>query len=80
MSINFVVLQKTDKVNNCPRGENSPNLAGHPVTCCTIFLLRSTLRFLSGLPDFLDAINQNGGKYTNLPQHYQMAIKYTKWP
>jgi hypothetical protein len=33
----------------------------------------------SGLPDF-DTIYQNGEKYTKLPQHYQMAIKYNKWP
>jgi hypothetical protein len=27
---------------------------------------------------FLDTIYQNEVKYTKLPQHYQMAIKYTK--
>jgi hypothetical protein len=33
-----------------------------------------------GCQIFLDTIYQNEGKYTKLPQHYQMAIKYTKWP
>jgi hypothetical protein len=27
----------------------------------------------AGLPDFFDTIYQNEGKYTKLPQHYQMA-------
>jgi hypothetical protein len=33
------------------------------------------------LPDFFDTIYQNGGKYTKLPQlyeMYQMAVKYSK--
>jgi hypothetical protein len=34
--------------------------------------------FQAGLPDFIDTIYQNDGKYTKLPQHYQMALKYTK--
>jgi hypothetical protein len=29
---------------------------------------------------FLTQLTKNEGKYTQLPQHYQMAIKYTKWP
>jgi hypothetical protein len=33
-----------------------------------------------GLPDFIDTIFQNGGKYTKLSQNYQRTIKYTKWP
>jgi hypothetical protein len=33
-----------------------------------------------GCQIFLDTVYQNGGKYTKLPQHYQMAIKNTKWP
>jgi hypothetical protein len=32
-----------------------------------------------GCQIFLDTIYQNGEKYTKLPQHYQMAIKYYKW-
>jgi hypothetical protein len=31
-----------------------------------------------GCQIFLDTSYQNGGKYTRLPQHYQIAIKYTK--
>jgi hypothetical protein len=31
-----------------------------------------------GCQIFLDAIYQNDGKYTKLPQHYRIAIKYTK--
>jgi hypothetical protein len=38
------------------------------------------LSYMPGLPDFLDTIYQNGGKYTKLSQHYQMAIKFTKVP
>jgi hypothetical protein len=34
----------------------------------------------AGLPDFLDTIYQNSEKYTKVAQHYQMTIKYTKWP
>jgi hypothetical protein len=31
-----------------------------------------------GCQIFLDTIYQNEGKYTKLPHHHQMAIKYTK--
>jgi hypothetical protein len=30
--------------------------------------------------DIHDTIYQNVEKYTNLPQHYQVAVNYTKWP
>jgi hypothetical protein len=35
---------------------------------------------VQGCQIFLYTIHQNKGKYTKLLQHYQMAIKYTKWP
>jgi hypothetical protein len=38
----------------------------------------STLACHQGCQIFLGAIYQKRGKYTNL--HYQMALKYTKWP
>jgi hypothetical protein len=34
--------------------------------------------FEQGCQIFLDTIYKNEGKYTKLPQHYQMTIKYTK--
>jgi hypothetical protein len=38
------------------------------------------IKRVQGCQILLDTIYQNEGKYTKLPQHYQMAIKYTKWP
>jgi hypothetical protein len=42
---------------------------------------------VTGLPDFCNAIDQNGGKNTKLPLNYknghtifQMAVQYSKWP
>jgi hypothetical protein len=32
-----------------------------------------------GCQIFLDAMYQNGGKYSKLPLNYQIAIKCTKW-
>jgi hypothetical protein len=34
--------------------------------------------YTQGCQIFLDTTYQNEGKYTKLPQHYQMVIKYTK--
>jgi hypothetical protein len=36
------------------------------------------MNLAQGCQIFLGTIYQNEGKYTKLPQHYQMAIKYTK--
>jgi hypothetical protein len=33
-----------------------------------------------GCQIYLDTIYQNGGKFTKLPEHYQMVVRYTKWP
>jgi hypothetical protein len=33
-----------------------------------------------GCQIFLDTVYQSEIKYTKLPQHYQMVIKYAKWP
>jgi hypothetical protein len=44
-----------------------------------LFSLHSILVDKQGCQSFLDAIYQNGRKYTKLPLKYRMAIKYTKW-
>jgi hypothetical protein len=41
-------------------------------------ILHSLLLSEQGCQIFRDKINQNEGKYTKIPQHYQIAIKYTK--
>jgi hypothetical protein len=57
----------------------SPWLSGAAAFLPSFFSREANLQFGSGLPDFPYLIYQNGGKYTRLPQNYQMAINYTKW-
>jgi hypothetical protein len=41
--------------------------------------LRHRVTLEQGCQIFLYTIYQNGEKYANLSQHYQMTINYTKW-
>jgi hypothetical protein len=47
---------------------------------CQKFLRNGSYAQRQGCQIFLSKIYQNGGKYTELPQHYKMAMKYTKRP
>jgi hypothetical protein len=65
-------------VKPCERVRVAQRLLKSILLSVTMTCYRATLD--QGCQIFLDTIYQNGEKYTKFPQHYQMAIKYTKWP
>jgi hypothetical protein len=57
----------------CRRSEEIFSIRNEPQ-----IVFRETAGPLQGCQIFLYTIYQNEGKYTKLPQHYEMDIKYTK--